>query len=46
MKFDCGGGMWIKMKKVCEKKKDCNKWEDEKGERWGKDEWKEKKGGW
>ncbi|KAK7789121.1 hypothetical protein R5R35_010865 [Gryllus longicercus] len=36
--FDCGGGMCIPLTKVCDKKPDCPNWEDEPGERCGRNE--------
>ncbi|KAG8239911.1 hypothetical protein J437_LFUL014957, partial [Ladona fulva] len=38
--FECGGGMCIPLSQVCDKKPDCPNWEDEPGERCGKNECK------
>lgn len=43
--FECGGGMCVPLEKVCDKKPDCPNWEDEPGDRCGKDECKENNGG-
>jgi len=45
MQFECGGGMCIPLNKVCDKKPDCPNWEDEPGDRCGKDECQDNNGG-
>lgn len=45
MQFECGGGMCIPLNKVCDKNPDCPNWEDEPGDRCGKDECKDNNGG-